>query len=477
MPRGARCQVCSVSLPAVQRRDTRYCGSTCRVRASRARRKGRPSPDDLRRRWAWSRTPTETRSWVLLWYRRLAHSPLRALAAKHRETQALHAQLAEAHATIRQQATELAALRQQLAAQAEQSARDAATTAEQHNKLQAELTSARESSIAHRQRSLDVERQLSDAVRQRDHVRHDAHSLRAERNAAQIQACRAEANADRLGHLLAIKSREADAHRTAYTQAQRRLVRLRRTLVQSRTLSAQRARLVHALHQRYVQTRQHARKQQAEQDQKLKTATERLAEKTQSIATLTTERDKAQARGEAAQTRAEFVTKLLEEAYTLGDGIQAQLAEAKQAQDRLTEALNTARAEAAKAQQDLARHQSETQAELTQLRAFRDCTKDPKPEIEELKRQIVQLDIRKGHAEYQRDESKKVLKIRTDLYKYYDWCNSRRILDLKNQIRELGGVPRETVIEEPPPPDYQGGTGEPSDPAPTRSDPRGPRRR
>lgn len=75
-------------------------------------------------------------------------------------------------------------------------------------------------------------------------------------------------------------------------------------------------------------------------------------------------------------------------------------------------------------------YKSTTEAELAALRAHRDRTKDPKPEIEELKRQIVQLDIRKGHAEYQRDESKKVLKIRTDLYKYYDWCNSRRILDL-----------------------------------------------
>ena len=69
-------------------------------------------------------------------------------ATKHRETQALHAQLADAQATIRQQAAELIALRQQLAAQAEQSAHDAAASVEGHNKLQAELTTTRESSAS-----------------------------------------------------------------------------------------------------------------------------------------------------------------------------------------------------------------------------------------------------------------------------------------------------------------------------------------
>jgi hypothetical protein len=115
---------------------------------------------------------------VLLWYRRLAHSPLRALAAKHRETQALHVQLADAQAAIRQQAMELDTVRQQLAAQAAEAARSAASTIEQLRQIQADLTTERESVTAQRECATDLERQLANAVRQRDLARHDARSLR-----------------------------------------------------------------------------------------------------------------------------------------------------------------------------------------------------------------------------------------------------------------------------------------------------------
>lgn len=477
MPRVARCQVCSVSLPAVQRRDTRYCGSTCRVRASRARRKGRPSPDDLRRRWAWSKTPTETRSWVLLWYRRLAHSPLRALAAKHRETQALHAQLADAQAAIRQQATELATVRQQLAAQAAEAARSAASTIEQQRQIQADLTTARQSVTAQRECATDLERQLANAVRQRDLARHDARNLRCERDTAQQHVCRTEAIVEKLQQTLSLTRRETDAHQDALRRARRRNVRLRRKLVQVRTVSSQRALLAHALHQRLLRVRQRALQTQTEHAQALRVAHDRIAEQTQSIHTLQSERDDARGMQQVHQVSVNFLSSLLQSASKHADDTNAKLKEARKTQGDLAAALQSASDEAKRAQQALDSYKSTTEAELHALRAHRDRTEDPLPEIEELKRQIVQLDIRKGHAEYQRDESKKVLKIRTDLYKYYDWCNSRRILDLQNQIRELGGVPRETVIEEPPPPDYQGGTGAPSDPEPNRSDARGPRRR
>lgn len=51
MPAAEMCVVCHFVLPAVQRCDTRYCGSTCRVRAHRARRRAihRETWEELRR--------------------------------------------------------------------------------------------------------------------------------------------------------------------------------------------------------------------------------------------------------------------------------------------------------------------------------------------------------------------------------------------------------------------------------------------
>lgn len=448
MPSVDRCEVCSVRLPAVQRKDTRYCGSTCRVRASRARREGRPSTADLRRRWAWSRTPTETRSWVLLWYRRLAHSPLRALATKHRETQALHAQLADAQATIRQQAAELIALRQQLAAQAEQSAHDAAASVEGHNKLQAELTTTRESSASQNKRLADLDRQLSEAVRQRDLARHDARTVRAERDIAQERVCRTEAAVEKMGRLLTIKSREADDQRTAYNHARRRVVRLRRKLVQVRTLYSQHVQVLHAVHQRLSSARQAASRRQTEQAQSLNIAQARIAEQEKELKALTDDAGRLSQEVSAYQAQAEQHRALLQQADERDAHYKDRLAQAKTVCETLANAVTAIKDSAKNAHQALASYKSSTEAELTALRAFRARQESPPPEIADLKKQLIELEIRRGHAESQRDEAKRVLQIRTDLYKYYDWCNSRRVLDLQNQIRELGAEPRETVFEE-----------------------------
>ena len=259
MPIVERCEVCNVRLPRVQREDTRYCGSTCRVRASRARRKGR-SRADLMRRFAWARTLTATRSWVVLWYRRLAHGPLRALAMQRREAQALRMQLAEAQATLQRQSVELAQLKEQLATVAEQAAREAASSLELRSELislevkerttdsELQETRARGKRIveeaeslslalrAERQRNTSLGNQLA-AMREQS----DAQLNQTQRLAAQL-ACAHEESGKRQAELVALAQRLDSTVRTLdRTMAEVRTARAERDTAQVRALTLESA--------------------------------------------------------------------------------------------------------------------------------------------------------------------------------------------------------------------------------------------
>lgn len=247
MPIVERCEVCNFRLPRVQREDTRYCGSTCRVRASRARRKGRLNAD-LKRRFAWSRTPVDTRSWVLRWYRRLAHGPLRALAEQRKETHLLRVQLAEARDTIQRQAEELTNLKEQLAALAEQSDRDAVSLRE----LRAESDTANE-----RARTTTTElEEIRGHLKRRFAEAEDANqSLRDAR------------------HCIAAHENELAAVREQSTERSNRVVALEAQLAEAKQDNARREMQLAALAKRFVdaaraldRTRDEARTARAERD-------------------------------------------------------------------------------------------------------------------------------------------------------------------------------------------------------------------
>ena len=87
---------------------------------------------------------------------------------------------------------------------------------------------------------------------------------------------------------------------------------------------------------------------------------------------------------------------------------------------RLANAVTAIKDSAKNAHQALASYKSSTEAELTDAaRAFRARQESPPPKSPTSK-QLIELEIRRGHAESQRDEAKRVLQIRTDLYKYHD---------------------------------------------------------
>ena len=174
----------------------------------------------------------------------------------------------------------------------------------------------------------------------------------------------------------------------------------------------------------------------------------RIAEQEKELKALTNDAARLSQDVSAYQAKAEQHRALLQQADERDAHYKDRLAQAKTVCETLANAVTAIKDSAKNAHQALASYKSSTEAELTALRAFRARLESPPPEVADLKKQLIELEIRRGHAESQRDEAKRVLQIRTDLYKYYDWCNSRRVLDLQNQIRELGAEPRETVIEE-----------------------------
>ena len=116
MPIVELCVVCSFRLPAVQRCDTRHCGSTCRVRAWRARRGG-SQPAALQNRYTALRTHAASLS--LAGNHHIPVVALSSLAEQEQRAESLALQLADARKRTAAMSAQLASAEQ--AAQADRS--------------------------------------------------------------------------------------------------------------------------------------------------------------------------------------------------------------------------------------------------------------------------------------------------------------------------------------------------------------------
>lgn len=499
MPTVERCEVCNFRLPRVQREDTRYCGSTCRVRASRARRNNRPNAD-LKRRFAWSRTRVDTRSWVMLWYRRLAHRPLRALAEQRKENGALRTQLVEARETIQCQADELAKLRAQLAALAEQSEIEAMASREVHAERNAAEERARSTAAELDETRVLVKRRGAE-LEEANHTLHDAQQrttalvreLAAVREQSSAQSNRVLTLELQLGSLAQAKrrteaqlaalemrigesarrlDREMDEARTARAErdmAQVQVLNLEAELDRAKWLVVIRsseseemqcewnaaehriANLRRKLAQVHATSAQRKRraaalgvklaktKQVAEQRQSQHE--KQLVEVNERLAeqarTMHAVSDAAQMQTQDLASRLELLRRYALQIVQEKTAVASELGKARASNQELSTSIDEARQNFEKAQGELESYKAAIEKELAELRAHRDRTKEPTAELRAAKDEITRLRGDVISAEIKRDEAKRVLEIKRTLFGDRERSLETQLLQLKEQIRTL----------------------------------------
>lgn len=347
MPTKKMCVVCGFALPRLKRTDTEYCGSTCRVRSHRARKRAvyRERWEELRRLYR------EIRERELI--RPLSGRypfPLRA----RRSIAALEAQIQELLELLAGERQQHAITEQRLAKTEAQTSASSNASAEEIERLQEhqsaleralkvserEQKSVREEADEERHRANQAERQLQDAelrvqelekeIAARDQLPVEPVSERSQRESkllSLIQAERKESAKERRAYLAAQSS--SSTHTEALSE---QLSALRTELVQTHAaLSRERSRS-ERLQQGTVQMRAALRREIAgrtgaqsavgegrvafdrvkkQRDSLFKHVREVSAEhemrtkgESQAVAAITKERDKA--RKEAAQAKADL---------------------------------------------------------------------------------------------------------------------------------------------------------------------------
>ncbi len=347
MPTKKMCVVCGFTLPRLQRTDTEYCGSTCRVRSHRARKRAvyRERWEELRRLYR------EIRERELI--RPLSGRypfPLRA----RRSIAALEAQIQELLELLAGERQQHAITEQQLAETEAQTSASSNASAEEIERFQEyqrdlerawkaterELKSVREEADEERHRANQAERQLQDAelrvqelekeIAARDQLPVEPVSERSQRESkllSLIQAERKESAKERRAYLAAQSS--SSTHTEALSK---QLSALQTELVQTQTALSQEMNRSERLQEGTVQMRAALRRESAgrigaqnavgegrvafdrvkkQRDSLFQHARDVSAEhevrtkgESKAVAELTKERD--QARKEAAQARADL---------------------------------------------------------------------------------------------------------------------------------------------------------------------------
>jgi chromosome segregation ATPase len=278
MPTKKMCVVCGFALPRLQRTDTEYCGSTCRVRSHRARKR-----EIYRERWEeLRRLYREIRERELI--RPLSGRypfPLRA----RRSIAALEVQIQELLGVLAGERQQHAITEQRLAETEAQTSGASNTAAEEIERLQEyqrdlerawkaterELERAREEADEERHRANQAERQLQDAelrvqelekeIAARDQLPIEPVSVLSQRESkllSLIQAERKESAKERRSYLAAQSS--SSTHTEALSK---QLSALQTELVQTQTALSQETNRSERLQEGTVQMRAALRRESA----------------------------------------------------------------------------------------------------------------------------------------------------------------------------------------------------------------------